>query len=34
MFYGVQMGAVNALKLDESWFNKINDIYLKRKKLF
>ena len=29
MFYGVQMGAVNALKLDESWFNKINDIYLK-----
>tara|TARA_A100001234_G_scaffold220847_1_gene234811 strand:+ start:426 stop:1571 length:1146 start_codon:yes stop_codon:yes gene_type:complete len=33
MFYGVQMGAVNALKLDESWFNKINDIYLKRKKI-
>ena len=33
MFYGVQMGAVKALKLDESWFNKINDIYLKRKKI-
>ena len=33
MFYGVQMGAVNALKLDESWFNKINEIYLKRKKI-
>ena len=33
MFYGVQMGAVNALKLDDSWFNKINDIYLKRKKI-
>ena len=33
MFYGVQMGAVNALKLDESWFNKINDIYLKRIKI-
>ena len=33
MFYGVQMGAVNALKLDQSWFNKINDIYLKRKKI-
>ncbi len=33
MFYGVQMGAVNALKLDESWFNKINDIYSKRKKI-
>ena len=34
MFYGVQMGAVNALKLDESWFNKINDIYLKEKNCF
>ena len=33
MFYGVQMGAVKALKLDDSWFNKINDIYLKRKKI-
>ena len=33
MFYGVQMGAVKALKLDDSSFNKINDIYLKRKKI-
>ena len=33
MFYGVQIVAVNAFKLDESWFNKINDIYLKRKKI-
>tara|TARA_B100001093_G_scaffold201152_5_gene193250 strand:- start:11062 stop:11700 length:639 start_codon:yes stop_codon:yes gene_type:complete len=33
MFYGVQMGAVGALKLDDSWFKKINNIYFKRKKL-
>ena len=33
MFYGVQMGAVGALKLEDSWFKKINNIYFKRKKL-
>ena len=33
MFFGIQMGAVDALQLGEKWFKKINNIYYKRKKL-
>lgn len=33
MFYSVQKGAVAALKLEKEWFNKLNTIYTKRKKL-
>jgi len=32
MFYPVQAGAVEALKLSDSWFAEINKIYAKRKK--
>ena len=33
MFYGIQKGAVEALKLGEDWFAKQNDIYAKRRNL-
>lgn len=32
MFYGIQKGAIEALKLDKSWFAEQNEIYKKRKK--
>lgn len=31
MFYGIQKGAIAALKLDNEWFNNINVIYQKRR---
>ena len=33
MFYGIQKGAIAALNLDKSWFDDLNKIYLKRRKL-
>lgn len=33
MFYAVQKGAVAALQLDKTWFESLNSVYLKRKKL-
>lgn len=33
MFYGIQKGAVEALKSDQSWFKKQNEIYQKRREL-
>lgn len=33
MFYGIQKGAVEALKLDFSWFEELNAIYAKRREL-
>ncbi|MFL2639643.1 MAG: pyridoxal phosphate-dependent aminotransferase [Flavobacteriaceae bacterium] len=33
MFYGVQVGAIAALNLDESWFKNLNKVYKKRRKL-
>ncbi len=33
MFYGIQQGAIAALKLDTSWFDTINDMYRKRRGL-
>jgi LL-diaminopimelate aminotransferase len=33
MFYGIQKGAVEALKLDKSWFDEQNSIYKKRRDL-
>ncbi len=33
MFYGVQVGAIAALNLDESWFKSLNKVYKKRRKL-
>ena len=33
MFYGVQKGAIAALNLDKSWFDKLNNIYTKRREL-
>ena len=33
MFYGVQKGAISALNLDSSWFEDLNKIYSKRRKL-
>jgi len=33
MFYGIQKGAIKALSLKESWFESINLIYNKRRKL-
>ena len=33
MFYGIQKGAIEALKLDKSWFEAQNEVYLKRKNL-
>jgi len=33
MFYGIQKGAIEALKLDKNWFDVQNAIYKKRKEL-
>jgi LL-diaminopimelate aminotransferase len=33
MFLGMQMAAVDALKNEESWFNSVNSVYIKRKKI-
>ncbi len=33
MFYGIQKGAIEALKLNNDWFKKQNNIYIKRRKL-
>lgn len=33
MFYGIQKGAVAALKLGENWFQKQNEVYTKRRNL-
>ena len=33
MFLGIQKGAVEALKLSNDWFEGLNEIYLKRRKL-
>lgn len=33
MFYGIQKGAIAALQSSELWFNNLNDIYKKRRKL-
>ena len=33
MFYGIQQGAINALNVDQSWFEGLNMIYQKRKNL-
>ena len=33
MFYGIQKGAIAALNLDKSWFDDLNKVYLKRRKL-
>ncbi|MES2812586.1 MAG: aminotransferase class I/II-fold pyridoxal phosphate-dependent enzyme [Bacteroidota bacterium] len=34
MFYGIQKGAIEALKLDESWFKSLNEVYKERRELF
>jgi aspartate/methionine/tyrosine aminotransferase len=31
MFYGIQKGAIEALKAPKSWFDSLNDIYTKRR---
>ena len=33
MFYGIQKGAIEALKLGENWFERQNEIYTKRRNL-
>ena len=33
MFYGIQKGAIEALKLDKSWFEEQNKVYQKRRAL-
>jgi len=33
MFYGIQKGAIAALKLDQDWFDEMNAIYTERRKL-
>ena len=33
MFYGIQKGAIAALKLDQHWFDEMNAIYTERRKL-
>ena len=33
MFYGIQKGAIEALKLDVSWFKKLNESYAVRREL-
>ncbi len=33
MFYGIQKGAIAALQLDASWFEKCNKVYAKRRQL-
>ena len=34
MFYGIQKGAIAALKLDKSWFTSLNQVYCERRELF
>lgn len=33
MFFGIQKGAIEALKLGKDWFNSINEVYHKRREL-
>ena len=33
MFYGIQKGAIEALNIDSSWFEEMNEIYTRRRKL-
>jgi aspartate/methionine/tyrosine aminotransferase len=33
MFYGIQKGAIAALKLDNSWFTELNKVYASRREL-
>jgi len=33
MFYGIQQGAIAALKMEQSWFADLNQIYSKRRAL-
>ena len=33
MYYGIQQGAITALKLSKKWFNKINAVYKKRRRI-
>jgi aspartate/methionine/tyrosine aminotransferase len=33
MFYGIQKGAIEALKSDQSWFDSMNEVYKKRRVL-
>lgn len=33
MFYGIQKGAIEALNIDSSWFEEMNEIYARRQKL-
>jgi LL-diaminopimelate aminotransferase len=33
MFYGIQQGAIAALKMDQAWFDSLNETYRKRRSL-
>jgi len=33
MFYGIQQGAITALNISNGWFNSMNEIYQKRRKI-
>ena len=33
MFYGIQKGAIEALKLGQNWFQKQNEVYIRRRNL-
>jgi len=33
MFYGIQQGAISALKVSSSWFTEMNEVYKNRRKL-
>ena len=33
MFFGIQKGAIAALKMKPEWFEKLNEVYNKRKEL-
>ena len=33
MFYGIQQGAIAALKVNSSWFSEMNNVYKNRRKL-
>ncbi len=33
MYYGIQQGAIAALNLSDTWFNQINAVYTKRRKI-
>ena len=33
MFYGIQKGAIQALNLNQKWFDSLNVIYMKRREL-